>query len=104
MLFGFGFGPNSQLDLFELDQKGQVFALAFSLANLVGPNAAGAQLVNTDLVLQDVAVTDAGGFPALLGGLVGSNHQSMLLMTMPIQLIPSAAFADLLKAWQAAGA
>jgi hypothetical protein len=103
MLFGFGFGPGGQLDLFEVDQKGQVFALAFSFSNFENPDPANAQFLNTDMVMQNMTVTNAGGFPALTGSLVGSDHQSMLMLTVPISLMPSAAFTDVLKAWQGAG-
>jgi hypothetical protein len=65
MLFGFGFGPGGQVDLFEVDQKGQVFALAFNFANFENPDPANAQFLNTDMVMQNMTVTNAGGFPAL---------------------------------------
>jgi hypothetical protein len=95
--------PNGQLDLFEVDQEGQVFALAFNFANFESPNAADAQFLNTDMVMQGMSVTDAGGFPSLMGSLMTSDNHPLLMATVPVELMPGAALADVLKAWQTSG-
>jgi probable HAF family extracellular repeat protein len=102
-LFAFGFGPGMQLDLFEVDQKGQVFALAFNFANFENPSAANAQFVDTDMAFQSMTVTEAGGYPALMGSLMTSDNHPLLMATVPVELMPGAALTDVLKAWQTSG-
>ncbi len=70
-LFALGFGPGSQLDLFEVDQSGQVFAVP--MLNLFGGHTSPV-FVNTGLVMGFV-IPSANG---VIGTLVSNDGQSYL--------------------------
>jgi hypothetical protein len=71
-MFAFGFGPGSQLDLFEVNQAGDVFALP--LLSFFGGQA-NPTLISTDMVLTELQLVDGN----LLGFLLSSDYQSYLM-------------------------
>jgi probable HAF family extracellular repeat protein len=71
-LFAFGFSPDSQLDLFEVDQAGQVFALP--LLSFFGGHASPI-LLNTEVAVTSLQLLDG----KLVGFLVGGNSQTYLM-------------------------
>jgi hypothetical protein len=103
MAFAFGF-VNNQLDIFFVDQKGQVFNEAFTFSNFFTPNPGNAQFLNTDLVMRNLAGSDALGYPAVLGNLLDSHNQDLLMITIPISFMSPTALHDVIAALQASGA
>jgi hypothetical protein len=99
----FGF-VDGQLEIFFVDQKGQVFGEAFTLTNFLTPNPAGARFLNTGLTLRNLAASDALGYPAVLGDLVGGGGQDLLMITVPLGFMSPAALQDVIAALQATGA
>ncbi len=65
-VFGIGFGPGLQLDVFEVDAQGQVFALPFSFGFLGAP-----VYLNSDMFLSEVLIQDN----AMLTFLTGADNQ-----------------------------
>ena len=102
MAFAFGF-VNNQLDIFFVDQKGQVFDEAFTASNFFSPNPGNAQFLNTDMVLRNMAGSDAVEYPAVLGNLLTSSNQDLLMITIPLSFMSPAALNDVIAALQASG-
>jgi hypothetical protein len=96
MAFAFGF-VNNQLDIFFIDQKGQVFAEAFTFNNFFSPNPANAQFLNTQINLIHATSSDALGYLALMGSLVDSQNQELLMITVPISFMSQATLLDVIS-------
>ncbi len=103
LAFAFGF-VNNQLDIFFIDQKGQVFDETFTLNNFFSPSPANAQFLNTDMVMRNMAFSDTAGYPAVLGSLVDGGNQDLLMITVPLGFMSQAALQDMIAALQASGA
>jgi hypothetical protein len=102
MAFAFGF-VNGQLDIFFVDQKGQVFHQAFTVTNFFNPSPANARFLHTDMVFQNMAFSEALGYPAVLGSLVDSGNQDLLLITIPLGFMSPTALQEVIAALQASG-
>jgi hypothetical protein len=102
MAFAFGF-LNNQLDIFFIDQKGQVFDEAFTFNNFFSPNPTSAQFLNADMVFRNMAFSDAAGYPAVLGSLVDGGNHDLLMITIPISFMSQTALQNVIAALQAAG-
>jgi hypothetical protein len=102
MAFALGF-VNGQLDIFFVDQRGQVFGEAFNFNNFFSPSPADAQFLNTDMVFRNMTFSDAVGYPAVLGSLVDSGNQNLLMVTIPLGFMSQTALNDVIAALQASG-
>jgi hypothetical protein len=71
-LAAFGFGPSLQLDIFEVDQAGQVFAIPL-LSFFSG--ATHPTFIHTDVVMANMQLLNGD----LVGYLLGNNNQSYLV-------------------------
>ncbi len=96
MAFAFGI-VNNQLDIFFLDQKGQVFGEAFTLNNFLSPNPTSAQFLNRQINLIHATASGALGYPALMGSLVDSDNQELLMITVPISFMSQATLLDVIS-------
>jgi hypothetical protein len=96
MAFAFGI-VSSHLDILFIDQKGQVFAKAFTFNNFLSPNPASAQFLNSQMNLIHATSSGALGYPALMGSLVDSNNQELLMMTVPISFMSQATLLDVIS-------
>jgi hypothetical protein len=96
MAFAFGI-VNNQLDIFFIDQKGQVFDEPFTLNNFLSPNPASAQFLNSQINLIHATASDALGYPALMGSLVDSDNQELLMITIPISFMSQATLLNVIS-------
>ncbi len=103
LAFALGF-VNGQLDILFVDQQGQVFDESFTLNNFFTPSPGNAQFLNTDMVFRNIAFSDALGYPAVLGNLLDSSNQGVLMITIPLSLMSQTALNDVIAALQAPGA
>jgi hypothetical protein len=89
-VFGLGFGPGLQLDAFEVDAQGQVFAQPFSFGFIGAP-----VYINSDMFLSGVSIQDN----AMLSFLTGADDQRYLvaLLNFSNPYVFDALLANLLK-------
>jgi hypothetical protein len=71
-MFAWGFGPGMQIDIFEVDQTGQVFGLP--VQNIFGGKGA-TTFINSNVAISDLTLQDQGA----LGLLLGANNQPYLM-------------------------
>ncbi len=103
LVFGLGI-DNGQVVLLFVDQAGQVFDESFSFANFFTPNPANATLLNSDLVFQNLQPTTITGSPGLLGNILDASNNAIVMTTVPLNFISSAALNDIIHALQQPGA
>jgi hypothetical protein len=107
MPFAFGI-VNNQLDILCLDHSGQVFTEAFSFNNFFSPNAADAQFISTDLILNSPTGSDALGYPAIMFNVepmfnvVPSSGLGLPVITIPLNFMSQAALNEVIVSVQGA--